>query len=481
MEGGATQLPVDSPQGGTPRSPSYRVLIVDYAARGPFVNGVTALPLLLRPTLTRSERKAAHALAEAAGLNHASSAVISGDGGSGSSGKAPRQLKIWWKDSATGPVVLDAFADVPRQLPARDTAAAVTADAAAAAARAPELSTRGGAHWVVWAARVAAVWISGYNICSRRGRLDHAVLASAALGTLCHSTFVRPRPRAFDEVNSPLRLLRKAETVLNARSSQLLVVIERSTDSHNYSAVLRTAEALGVQHVWTVQAPPEVRTHSNSQRKPSATSSSWARVEEERRQHVAFARGAARWLTLRDFPTSEAAIAAMRADGREIWVTELGQSSEILTRDEVMPRRLAVVFGSESSGISSAMAAAADRSVYLPLHGMADSLNLSVSAALIMHSLLGANEATTRGTLSRDEKIALRARFYEQLARSDAERVAFAELVSTPPPPFDDVRRPDAHRVPWVSKRQKARDAAANRTLAATMGGSGGSEGSGGP
>ena len=183
---------------------------------------------LLRPTLTRSERKAAHALAEAAGLNHASSAVISGDGGSGSSGKAPRQLKIWWKDSATGPVVLDAFADVPRQLPARDTAAAVTADAAAAAARAPELSTRGGAHWVVWAARVAAVWISGYNICSRRGRLDHAVLASAALGTLCHSTFVRPRPRAFDEVNSPLRLLRKAETVLNARSSQLLVVIERS-------------------------------------------------------------------------------------------------------------------------------------------------------------------------------------------------------------------------------------------------------------
>ena len=39
------------------------------------------------------------------------------------------------------------------------------------------------------------------------------------------------------------------------RNSRVVVVIERCNESHNYSAVLRTAEALGYHHVWVV-APP---------------------------------------------------------------------------------------------------------------------------------------------------------------------------------------------------------------------------------
>ena len=187
--------------------------------------------------------------------------------------------------------------------------------------------------------------------------------------------------------------------------------------------------------------------------------------------HVAFARGAARWLTTREFETSEDAIIAMRAwvgASGEIWVTELAQHSDKLVKEEVMPPKLALVFGSESSGISTAMAAAADRSVYLPLYGFADSLNLSVSAALVMHQLLLANPEQ-RGAMVAGERAELRAGFYAQLARSDREALEFRGHLSSPPPPFDDVRRPDVHRVPWVSKRQKQRDAAANATLAATM------------
>mgnify|MGYP006099399337 CR=1 FL=1 len=51
------------------------------------------------------------------------------------------------------------------------------------------------------------------------------------------------------------RILRKAETVLSHRTSRIVLVIERCSSSHNYTAVLRTAEALGIQHVFLIQPP----------------------------------------------------------------------------------------------------------------------------------------------------------------------------------------------------------------------------------
>lgn len=44
-----------------------------------------------------------------------------------------------------------------------------------------------------------------------------------------------------------------------------------------------------------------------------------------------------------------------------------------------IPERMAIVFGSETVGCSDTMLKEADKRVYLPLHGFADSLNLSVS------------------------------------------------------------------------------------------------------
>eukprot|EP00957_Ditylum_brightwellii_P204430 15339216-Ditylum_brightwellii.AAC.1 len=48
------------------------------------------------------------------------------------------------------------------------------------------------------------------------------------------------------------RILRKAESALQNRTSRLIIVVERCTNDHNYSAILRTAEALGVQHVYII-------------------------------------------------------------------------------------------------------------------------------------------------------------------------------------------------------------------------------------
>ena len=58
-----------------------------------------------------------------------------------------------------------------------------------------------------------------------------------------------------DIAGGKLRLLRKAETVLRHRTSQIVIVIERSVDTHNYSAIIRTSEAMGIQHLWVISPP----------------------------------------------------------------------------------------------------------------------------------------------------------------------------------------------------------------------------------
>ena len=40
------------------------------------------------------------------------------------------------------------------------------------------------------------------------------------------------------------------EAVLQRRTSRFLIVLERVLDGHNQQAVIRTAEAMGIQHVW---------------------------------------------------------------------------------------------------------------------------------------------------------------------------------------------------------------------------------------
>lgn len=82
------------------------------------------------------------------------------------------------------------------------------------------------------------------------------------------------------------RMIRKAEGAILNRTSRLIVVVERCTNDHNYSAILRTVEALGVQHVYII-APQciQVRRATESESKEKAL-------------HHLYARKATEWLTV---------------------------------------------------------------------------------------------------------------------------------------------------------------------------------------
>ncbi len=275
-----------------------------------------------------------------------------------------------------------------------------------------------------------------------------------------------PAPDGFDVAGGADRLLRKAETVLSLRTDQISVVIERSVDTHNYSAIIRTAEALGIQHLWVI-SPPALDPAGKKSVQRRKKKDVWVEDAKSRVKHVAFAKKATKWVTLRTFEDTESCLAALREDGRTLWVTDLSQQAHDL--DDVLgpaspspvglPDRVAVVFGSEGMGVSEAMLKAADLRVYLKMAGFADSLNLSVSAALIIQRLKMAEPGCV-GRMDAAERKRLRAMWYPMMGRSEEQKTAFAAAaarenlgVDRQIAPYCDVRRPEEHRRVWTSKK----------------------------
>ena len=283
-----------------------------------------------------------------------------------------------------------------------------------------------------------------------------------------------------DTPSDPLRLARKAETVLRGRTERVLLVLEDCSDDLNHVAVLRTCEAMGVYRVHLVESSRD-RAGSGSKRvrrterllqeqEPTDEVAADAPPTGSRARRRLAARAAergfsfdpllgvrsaqlySRYLDVRTFPDVASCVAALREDGREIWATDLAQEARPLTSDvsalsAALPDRLAIVLGSESGGISPAFLEAADRRVYLPMVGFTESFNLSVAAALVLQRLLDACASDTRGQLPEAELAKLRLEWYLGLARSEQQCERFASLAASGgAAPYVDPRRPEAFR-----------------------------------
>lgn len=354
-------------------------------------------------------------------------------------------------------------------------------------------------------------------------------------------------PTCFDSVDLDQRMIRKAEGAIRKRTSRLIIVVERCTNDHNYSAILRTAEALGVQHVWII-SPQCIRSTLEIDNNQTADDIDISKIgdnvllrrsagpvvrtateseKRDRANHHLFARKATEWLTVRDFEDTKTCIGTLREEGYEIWATDLGQEAICLTEDgirnhlgggsyngKLIPTKVAIVFGTEAVGCTTEMLNAAHLRVYLPLRGFADSLNLSVATALVVHQMF-VLDPTLEGAMSEKERRSLRELWYAKLAsqrllssrdkKRRAKLIAYLEkceaidkkmqagedvfkderdkwskmqetrleldtieeklavdskkaikeLVDNPPNPITDMRRAEQHRVCYVGRNTK--------------------------
>lgn len=173
----------------------------------------------------------------------------------------------------------------------------------------------------------------------------------------------------------------RIDAVVARRTRSAVVVLDGLFDPHNASAVLRSADAFGVQEVHVIE-------HAD----PLLIST---RV----------AKGAENWLDLIRYSRAESCVQALRQRGFCIFVADAAGD---LGLDEVAKvERAAVVFGNEHLGVSSELRAAADNTFAVAMRGFVESLNVSVAAALTLHALT----AHRQSELSEVERDELRARF----------------------------------------------------------------------
>jgi len=147
--------------------------------------------------------------------------------------------------------------------------------------------------------------------------------------------------------------------VLDRRQPDLTVLMERVHKSHNFSAILRSCDAVGVLETHVV--PPEggLPTHQSS----SAGSEKWVGVNH----HLDLAT-AVGWLHERDHQVVAAHPDPEAVDFRDVDFT----------------RPTAVLMGAELHGLSEEALTLADRNMVIPMEGMVRSLNVSVATALIL-------------------------------------------------------------------------------------------------
>lgn len=163
---------------------------------------------------------------------------------------------------------------------------------------------------------------------------------------------------------------------LYARLDRVCVAIEAIHHRHNVSAIMRTADALGIHRVHLVEG------HF----KPSKGA----------------ARGAERWLEISHHPTAEAAVKAIRDEGYAIWCADIADDA-VEASGVPVDRRVCLWFGAELVGVSEAARERADGVVTVPMRGFAQSLNVSVSAGMVLANVADRARALGREALLSDE------------------------------------------------------------------------------
>ncbi|WP_192458529.1 tRNA (guanosine(18)-2'-O)-methyltransferase TrmH [Musicola keenii] len=148
--------------------------------------------------------------------------------------------------------------------------------------------------------------------------------------------------------------------MLNNRQPDLTVCMEQVHKPHNVSAVIRTADAVGVHQVHAVWPTNRMKTLVST----AAGSNSWVQVKTHRSIHDA--------------------VSHLKSQGMQVLATNLSASA-VDFRDVDYTRPTCILLGQEKTGISAEALALADQDIIIPMIGMVQSLNVSVASALILY------------------------------------------------------------------------------------------------
>ena len=152
---------------------------------------------------------------------------------------------------------------------------------------------------------------------------------------------------------------KRIKSVLNCGMQDLTVLIEGVNKVHNLSAILRTCDAVGVYEANFISKDKEVKTFNST------------------------AQGSQKWIRLNNYKSHLSAIDELKDKGFKLYGTSLKEKS-IDYRDLDFTKDTCFVLGAEKWGLSDEIIAEVDECIHIPMHGMVQSLNVSVAAGILL-------------------------------------------------------------------------------------------------
>lgn len=189
------------------------------------------------------------------------------------------------------------------------------------------------------------------------------------------------------------------EKVLEQRTRYVTVVLENIYQSQNASAVIRTCECMGLQDVHIVEDTAKYELN------------------------IRVLKGSYKWMNMERYRTRQANNAEvcfdhLRSQGYRILVADPAEDGVSIDELDVAAGKVALVFGNELRGASPYSLQHADVKVRIPMYGFTESLNVSVSVAICLNTILGKLRQTqTPIALTEDEKDLIRLMWYRKIVR----------------------------------------------------------------
>ncbi|MGC4118997.1 MAG: RNA methyltransferase [Myxococcales bacterium] len=181
----------------------------------------------------------------------------------------------------------------------------------------------------------------------------------------------------------------RIEEVVAQRTRSLAVVLEDLEDPHNIAAVLRSCEAFGIQEVHAITR--NFAFHPN----PKIT------------------QGAEKWLDLSLYREPERCLSILKQRGYLLAATHLSDDA-ISLFDLPIDRPVALVFGTEKTGVTPEMVSRCDVRFKIPMLGFSQSFNISVATAICLSHLVfkRLEKLGKTGDLPPAEQQAMREKFF---------------------------------------------------------------------
>ena len=149
------------------------------------------------------------------------------------------------------------------------------------------------------------------------------------------------------------------QRALDARQPDLTVLMDSVTKPHNVSAIIHTADAVGIQQV-----------HTTSTGEPA------------RRKYTNLG-GAKNWVAVTTHPSTRSALKTLRAEGWRLVAAYNGEKSRDY-REVDYTQKVAIIVGGEHVGLNDAVRAEADEHIAIPMRGHGSSLAVPVVVGIIL-------------------------------------------------------------------------------------------------